>query len=235
MNIDYSKISPKLGSWSEDFKPFYEQGGFDEIYKKLKEEGATSKILPEGKDLFKAFEKCDKAFLKSIWLGMDPYPTIKYGTIIADGLAFSCSYTKEEQPSLKLLYNAMEEDLSEGLNLKMPRNTDLSYLAQEGVLLLNSALTVPERKSGEHKELWKPFMSYFFNNVVKDLKVPTIFFGRQAQMYATLYKGPKMSVEHPVAASYQQRAFKHEKLFSWTNETLKQQGIREINFLDIPF
>ncbi len=239
MNIPWEKIEPKLGKWASNFLPFYEGGGFDAIYAELKKQGQNVKILPEGKDLFKAFELCPKEKLCTIWLGQDPYPTIKYGKVVADGLAFSCGYTKEEQPSLKLIYDAMEEDLFDGMNLSMLREPSLEYLAKQGVLLLNSSLTTPEGKPGTHKELWRPFMTFFFKEVMAGISgIPIVLFGKQAEEYEELVDlkmNYTKTVEHPAAASYQQRPFRHNKLFKWTNTILKDNNNLEIDWLNLPF
>lgn len=237
--IAWEKISEKLGEWAVYFKPFYDAGGFETIYTKLKEDGKTKKILPEGKDLFKAFELCPAKELKAIWLGQDPFPTIKYGKVVADGLAFSCSYTKEEQPSLKLIYDALEDEYFEGLNLNFIREPDLSYLAKQGLLLLNSSLTTPENSPGTHKELWKPFMEFFFKDVLLHFSgVPIVFFGKQAAEYEPLVNLKSFVtkiVEHPAAASYSKRPFQHNHLFKWIDVYLKETSKQEINWYETPF
>jgi uracil-DNA glycosylase len=236
--IAWEKISEKLGDWGSYFKPFYDLGGFEAIYSKLKEEGKNIKILPEGKDLFKAFELCPAKELKTIWLGMSPYFMIKRGIIVADGLAFSCGHTKEEQPSLKLIFDALEDDLFDGINLNMLREPNLEFLAKQGVLLLNSMLTTTEGSADAHKELWKPFMDYFFKEVLLHFTgIPVVFFGKLAQEYSSLINEKsnyKKLVEHPSFSARQNRPFNHEKLFSWTNNILKQRD-QEIDWTNLPF
>ncbi len=204
--IPFEKIAEKLGGWAHYFKPFYDSGGFEKIYTQLKEEGSTIKIVPEGKDLFKAFELCTTKELKTIWIGQDPYPMIKYGKVVADGMAFSCSHTKEEQPSLQMIYNGVEEDLYNGMNLKALREPDLTYWAKQGVLLLNSSLTTPEGNPGTHKELWHDFIWFFLQEVIEQYfqALPIVFMGKQAQEYKSLItnKHHVKCIEHPVAAGY---------------------------------
>lgn len=165
---------------------------------------------------------------------------IKRGVVVADGLAFSCGHTKEEQPSLKLIFNAIEEDLYDGMKLDMMRNPDLSYMAKDGVLLLNSMLTTTENSQDAHKELWKPFMTYFFKEVLPYFSgIPIVFFGAQAKEYERLVNKRSFytkCVEHPSYANRQERAFKHDNLFSWTNEILtKNQGKDfEVEFIESP-
>ena len=235
--MNWEPIEEKLGTWAYLFKPFFDSGGFDKIYEVLKKEGKTTKIVPEGKDLFRAFLECPKDNLKCIIVGQDPYPMIKYGKVVADGLAFSCKYTKEEQPSLKLIYDGLEADLFEGLNLDL-RDTDLTHLAKQGVLLLNSSLTVQENKPGSHKDLWKPFMDYFFTEVLYYFSgIPIIFMGKQAAGYSTFsfkHNFYIKTLEHPAAAAYGKREWKHDNMFSWVNDILKKNSM-EISWYNLPF
>lgn len=238
--IEWSKIENKLGSWASYFKPFYDEGGFDKIYEQLRKEGQTTKIVPEGKDLFKAFELCPANELKTIWLGLSPYYMIKYGVVVADGLAFSCGHTKVAQPSLELLYAGLEDDLYDGLNLNKIENPDLSHLAKQGVLLLNASLSTPEGSADKHIELWRPFMTFFFKEVLIYFSgIPIVFFGKVAQEYEPIVvKGRQhytKRVEHPSYANRQERPWKHENIFSWTNKILKETINKEIDWLETPF
>lgn len=233
MNIAFEKIAPRLGTWAELFKPFWEEGGFDEIFSKLKEEGKTYKVLPESKDLFKAFEKCPLDKFCAGIVGQDPYPSIKWGTIVADGLAYSCSYTKEEQPSLKLMWDALEDDIYDGLNLQHIRLTDLSPWAEQGILLLNSSLTTREGDPGKHIEIWKPFMTYFLGLEQIQSK-PFVFMGKQAAEYAYLVEN-ELITEHPAYAARQNRPLIHKNLFSWIDGFLEKDGRDTFNFYNVPF
>lgn len=234
--IEWKSIENKLGDWATYFKPFYDIGGFEDIYLELRKQGKTLKLLPESKDLFKAFELCPVKDFKCVLLGMDPYPMVSQGIVVADGLAFSCSYTKKEQPSLKLIYDAIEIDICDGFSLTMLRDTDLTSWAKQGVLLLNSALTTVEGKPGAHKELWRPFMTFFFEEVLLHFSgIPLIFMGKQAQEYNKNLKNfHLLNLEHPIASAYQKREWNHENMFSWVNNILKQTN-QEIDWVKLPF
>ena len=176
--------------------------------------------------------------IKSLKDNKLPYPMIKYGKVVSDGLAFSCSHTKEEQPSLKLIYDGLEEDLFDGLNLSCLRDTDLVKLANQGVLLLNSSLTVQENKPGSHKDLWNPFMNYFFTEVLCYFSgLPVVFMGKQTQYYDNFPCKESFYikyVEHPAVASYGNRPWKHNNMFSWIDNILKQND-QEIDWYEKPF
>lgn len=237
--IEWNKIEPKLGSWAPYFKPFYDVGGFEAIYSQLKKEGKNIKIVPEGKDLFRAFELCPANELKVIFLGQSPYPTIKRGVVCADGMCFSCGNTNEEQPSLKLIYDAIESDVYNGLNLIALRDTDLSYWAKQGILLLNSTLTVREGEPNSHVELWKPFIEFFFKSVLAHFSgIPIVMFGKQSQSYKHLVNRRSFHLferEHPAFSARQQRSFDHQNVFSEINKILKGNINKEIDWFAIPF
>ena len=139
-----------------------------------------------------------------------PYYQVKDGIYVADGIAMSCSNTEKEQPSLTLFYDAIEDDIYKGLNLEMQRFADLKYLCNQGVMLLNTALTTEMNKPGSHKELWKPFMVYLLEEIFSKKENGIIFIlaGKQSQYYAK-YINPLqhyiIEVEHPAAASHKMR------------------------------
>lgn len=241
--LDFNKFKPLLGSWADKLQPFFESEEAYKIYEFLKKESQRGKtITPEAKNVYKAFELCSLDELKTVWVGLSPYSTVynsQFGrTYVADGLAFSCGITEKEQPSLKLLWDAIEDDLYEGLNLNMKRETDLSFWANQGVLLLNSSLTAEKDKPESHLELWKPFMTYLFEEVFNTISgIPFVFFGKQAALWESKtqpFIHYTKVVEHPSFAARQNREFKHENLFSWTNKLLKENNGTQIVW-DLPF
>ena len=165
-----------------------------------------------------------------------PYYQVKDGIYVADGIAMSCSNTEKEQPSLTLFYDAIEDDIYKGLNLEMQRFADLKYLCNQGVMLLNTALTTEMNKPGSHKELWKPFMVYLLEEIFSKKENGIIFIlaGKQSQYYAK-YINPLqhyiIEVEHPAAASHKMRKWQHEKIFSKINYILKTNGKSEVDWV----
>ena len=106
----------------------------------------TKLVCPHYIDVFKAFKLCDYNNLSVVMLGMDPYPQKD----VATGLAFA-NKDKVESPSLKVIQDTL------GYNI----NPTLESWARQGVLLLNSALTVEMNKVGSHIMMWRPFISLF--------------------------------------------------------------------------
>ena len=120
------------------------------------------KICPDYKNIFKAFNKCPYKELKLIILGQDPYP--QKG--IATGLAFAnFNSTSKEQlsPSLQVIKESI-------INYEIPHNLitfapELEEWAEQGVLLLNTALTCEVNKPGSHSLLWRPFICKLIKNI----------------------------------------------------------------------
>lgn len=234
--MDYEKIAPLLGDWAIKFKPFIESKEFANIYSFLKAEARDGKVIcPKHTDTFRAFTECKYEDLKCIFILQDPYPRFKYidrkPVMIADGLAMSCSNTGELQASLELFYEGMEDDLGK----KVIRVPDLKYLANQGVLLLNTSLTVELDKPSSHskKGLWIPFIKYMIEEVINFYNRGLIYvgFGEEAQKVTKsiipfIHWG--FDVEHPAFAARQERAWKHDKIFSKINTILKNSNNDQI-------
>lgn len=240
--MNSEKFKDSFGSWFESFLPFIESEEMDEIYKKLKEDSQRNRrICPSSENTFNAFKYCPKEKLKCVFLGLSPYPTIYNGIYTSDGLSFSCGNTNKEQPSLSLLWNAVEEDLNEGNSLGELRELSLKRWAEEGVLLLNCALSCEELKPTSHVLLWRPFMKYFFEEVLSGINgLPVIFVGKESAYYER-YTQPFIhyvkKLEHMAYSFRVGREWKHENCFSWINNILKNNNGKEfeIPFIDLPF
>lgn len=168
-----------------------------------------------------------------------PYPWVKDGIYVADGLAMSCSNTGRCQPSLTTFYEGMQDDLGE----KVPQEPDLKYLANQGVLLLNTQLTAEMNKSSSHAEnifgaagLWDKFIEYLLVEVINFYNSGLIYvsFGESAHRMAKhlvpfIHIG--LEVEHPSAANRRERPWKHEKIFSKINKVLKENNNQQINWI----
>jgi uracil-DNA glycosylase len=231
--MNYEKVAPLLGDWAVKFRPFIESEKFDDIFKFLKQESRErKKICPAWQDTFRAFRECPYSKLRVVFILQDPYPWIKDGKFVADGMAMSCSNTNVCQPSLDLFYDGMQDDLDEGV----PHMPDLSYLAQQGVLLLNTSLTVELNKPTSHKGLWDSFMDYMIQEVINFYNCGLIYvsFGKNAHITAKaivpfLHWG--FEVEHPAAAARAERKWEHQKIFTKINKILRDSNNEQINWI----
>lgn len=237
--MQYDKFEPLFGDWAPKFKPFIESKEFDEIYdflkKESKEEGKI--ICPEHKNTFRAFKECPFKDLKCVFILQDPYPWVRFDRdksewiYTADGMAMSCSNTNSCQPSLELFYAGMSDDLG----FEVPRMPDLTYLANQGVLLFNTSLTVEKDKPTSHKDLWEKFNDYLIQEVINfhTRGIVWVAFGKSAHILSKsvipfLHWG--FEVEHPAAAAHKERTWNHQNIFTKINTILKNCNNDQINW-----
>jgi len=217
------KIDP---SWDKILKDEFEVPYFKALISFIKEEYSTKAICPPGPFIFKAFNECKFENLKVVILGQDPYHTPG----VANGLSFSANSDKKVPPSLQNIYKELHTDL----NKPIPTNPDLTKWAQQGVLLLNSTLTVEQGKAGSHQgKGWEEFT----NNVIKiisDEKENLVFilWGAFAQKKEALINSQKHFIiksPHPSPFSAYSGFF-GSKPFSKTNEYLLNKGLTQIDW-----
>lgn len=222
-------------SWHEKMKPFIESEACDEIYAYLKKEaGRGKKIAPLSANVFRAFKETPLTDLKVVMIGMCPYHTAKNGVYVADGLLMGCSVTGKLQPSLEKFYNGIEKELYNGLAVRCIKGPDVTYLAKQGVLMLNAALTTEINKAGSHIDLWKPFVEYLFENVFQYEGAPIIFLGKDAGRYQKLVAPFKWSfvLSHPASAAYKQCDWDTEDVFGKVSKVIKDNNNFTIEWLD---
>ncbi len=222
-------------SWHIKMRPFIESSACDKIYEFLKKESKRGKkIAPLSHNVFRAFKETSLDDLKVVLMGMCPYHTYKDGEPVADGLLMGCTSTGYLQPSLLQFYKGLEVDLYKGLSLNAPKSPDVSYLANQGVLMLNAALTTEMNKAGSHIAIWEPFTVYLMEEVLATSGAIYIFLGRDAAKYERHV--PPMSwsftLPHPASASYREAEWETDGVFSKVNGILKQNNGFEIDWLN---
>ena len=217
----------ELGSWREVTSQYGLKDNLDSIKKKLADESLLKKqIYPKSKDIFKAFELTSFEDVKVIIVGQDPY----HGPNQANGLAFSVNSDTNFPPSLLNIYKEYSSDLS----LSLPNDGDLSSWAKQGVLLLNSILTVESGHPGSHKNLgWEKFTNSIIR-ALSDKKKYLVFilWGAYAQSKKVFIDSSNhhiISSPHPSPLSAH-RGFFGSKPFSRCNEYLRANKIDEINW-----
>lgn len=233
----YEDFAPLFGAWAEKFKPFIEGEEMFKIYQRIKADAERERIFPSFENVFKVFQLTKMEDIKVvIYLG-DPYPRTYKGGIIpqATGIPMSCDNSPDGklQPSLENFYNAMNAELE----TKVRRSKSLEYLLEQGVLLMNTDLTVKANKTGSHEGLWAPFQQYFLQEVM---------FGTTGIIYALLgdssravegyinplgnyiLGGKKDKIDHPVAASYHGGEWDSKGLFTKINKILRSNKHGEI-------
>lgn len=240
--MNYELFSPLLGDWGPVLKPFIESEECNRLYSQLKDESkrkGKNNIFPSSDRVYRAFKETPYGDLKAVFVLLDPYPSVKRvqggEIVVADGIAMSCSNTETEQPSLKLFYDAIEEDMYKGLNLNMQRLLDLKYLCNQGVLLTNTALTVERDITGSHKEIWKPFMRYLYEDVFSKYTNGLIFVlcGKDSQEFAKWINPLQhyiFELEHPSFAARQNRPWDHQNIFTKINRLLTENNNQKVEW-----
>ena len=212
-------------SWDNILKDEFKKDYFKKLSIFLNEEVKHKTIYPKSIDLFKALKLTDYNDVNVVILGQDPY----HGENEANGLCFSVNHGIQTPPSLQNIFKELKSDL----NITR-EDTDLSDWAKQGVLLLNTVLTVEKDKAFSHRgKGWEIFTDKIIEKLnEKDDPIVFILWGSAARSKKTLITNKKhMIVEsaHPSPLSYY-RGFEGSKPFSKTNNLLKSVNKKEIKW-----
>ena len=221
----YKKLEPT--GWNTALRMFIKSNEFIRLIDRLKDDVVLDKrFTPTFKYVFKAFEECHYKDTRVIILGQDPYPQIN----VADGLAFSCSRQDKAEKSLQYIHSAIQKTVENA----QPSVNNLQYLADQGVLLLNTALTTQIGKPGTHQEYWKPFMAHLLDYVRMDNpNIVYLLLGKKAEFWEDLIDQPNNVVKasHPASAAYaKQHEWDCNDCFNKVNEILVSQELPEVNW-----
>lgn len=212
--------------WDEKLKVIWDSPGFQNFYKNIMNEYNQKTIFPPKDYIFNALRLTSFADTKVVIMGQDPY----HGEGEAMGLSFSVPQNIKVPPSLKNIYKELQDDLG----IAPKAHGDLTGWAKEGVLLLNSVLTVEKDKAASHRNLgWEPLTDYIIRILnTKETPVVYILWGKFAQEKAKYITNPKHFIiisPHPSPFSAH-TGFFGSRPFSKTNEFLSQNKIRPIDW-----
>jgi uracil-DNA glycosylase len=159
-------------------------------------------------------------------LGQDPYPQLG----VADGIAFSCGNTKKPELSLRYMLHAVNDTVYQGKKDVKTFDPDLRRWSNQGVLLLNTALTTEINKIGKHLDIWQPFIAYLVDMLNASYNdYVWVFMGKKAQHYEDLVDGILnntllLQCSHPASAAYAKSAsWDCNNIFNAVNQHLKEQ------------
>lgn len=205
-----------------EFKKDY----FYKLLKTVQLEYSKKIIYPSKKQVFRAFRYTSYKDLKVVILGQDPY----HGEGEAEGLSFSVPKGIKRPPSLNNIFKELHDDL----DLNISDSSSLVPWAKQGVLLLNTVLTVEKDKAGSHKDLgWQVFTDEVIKKInEKEEPVVFIFWGNYARSKKKFITNPKHLViesAHPSPLSAY-NGFFGSKPFSKTNDFLIKNNLRPINW-----
>jgi uracil-DNA glycosylase len=187
----------------------------------------TKRVFPPEELIFRAFDLCSFEKLKVVILGQDPYPTLGN----ANGLSFSVADSVKALPkSLKNILLEVQEDLK----IDFPKNGSLERWAQQGVLLLNTILTVQEGKPNSHKDIgWEQFTDAVIHKIsIEKSNIVFLLWGTKAITKKEMINCKKhlvLTAPHPSPLSAY-RGFFGCKHFSQTNQYFRKLGKTEINW-----
>lgn len=220
-------VSPVIeGSWKEALKDEFAHAYMNELKTFLVEEKERFTIFPRGSEIFNAFNSTPFENVKAVILGQDPY----HGPGQAHGLSFSVREGVALPPSLQNIFKELVDDIG----CPYPKNGDLSRWASQGVLLLNTLLTVRSGEPFSHKEKgWERFTDQVIRTLSREREhIVFILWGAPAGKKASLIDGDKhliLKAPHPSPLS-SYRGFFGSKPFSRTNAYLVQNGITPIDW-----
>ena len=212
--------------WDTVLDSEYHKEYFANIVKFVNKVYKAKTIFPPKARILSALDITDYNDVKVVILGQDPY----HGIGEANGLAFSVNDGVKIPPSLKNIYKELHDDLG----IEIPNTGNLESWAKEGVLLLNSVLTVEKDKPASHKNIgWETFTDSIIKKLnERDKPIVFILWGNFAKSKKELITNPKhlvLTSSHPSPFSVNYGFF-GSKPFSKTNEFLRKNGIKEIDW-----
>ena len=212
--------------WLEPLKPEFKKPYYEKLYAKVKEEYSTNLIFPPADDIFNAFDFTPLSEVKVVILGQDPY----HGDGQAHGLCFSVKPDVKIPPSLVNIYQELHDDLG----CTIPKHGYLVKWAEQGVLLLNTVLTVRAHQAFSHQgHGWETFTDAVIR-AVNEQNRPIVFilWGKPAQSKKKMLTNPAHLIiesPHPSPLSAR-RGFFGSKPFSKTNEFLQSNGVEPVDW-----
>jgi uracil-DNA glycosylase len=204
-----------INGWDKVFRSFVFSSDFDDIITKLWDlSNDNKKFTPPLKQVFRAFEECPYDNLQVVIIGQDPYPQLG----VADGISFSCSNTNKLQPSLRFILEEVNRTVYD--NEVIIEDLDLKIWSNQGVLMLNTALTTEVGNIGSHYDIWRPFTTYLLDwlNINKS-ELIYVYMGKKAEEWSSMTDDTniKYFVKHPASAAYNGSKWDSKDLFNKIN------------------
>ena len=214
------------GDWLEALKDEFKKDYYKQLFEKVNEEYRTRLIFPPANDIFNAFHLTPLKDVKVVILGQDPY----HGNNQAHGLCFSVKPEVEIPPSLVNIYKELQDDLG----CTIPGHGYLVKWAKQGVLMLNTVLTVRAHQANSHRGIgWEEFTDAAIRVLnTQDRPIVFILWGRPAQTKKVMLTNPRhliLEAPHPSPLSAY-RGFFGSRPFSQTNAYLEKNGLTPIDW-----
>ncbi|CAI2376305.1 unnamed protein product [Moneuplotes crassus] len=227
----YEDFVGHLGDWQEPLADYLATPHFKQIYEYVKQEYDSTLCFPPKELIFNAFKKANFKDVKVVIVGQDPYIKVNE----AMGLCFSIPKTTKCPPSLKNIYKALNKDKKVDFKTPSPVHGDLQSWADQGILMLNAALTVRAGKSFSHaKSGWLKFTNEVIKAINKEKEgIVFLCWGGKAldickQVDTSKHHVLKHGHPSPLAQKFQK--FEECTHFSETNDILVKQGLEPIDW-----
>jgi uracil-DNA glycosylase len=212
----YEKLKPS--GWADKLKGFLLSSQMDDVLKTLESDVMDgNRFTPVLKNVFKAFEECKYSDLKVVIISQDPYCVEGQAT----GIAFDCSGHGVIQPSLQYIFDEIVNTIHQGKHYN--QSMDLKRWSNQGILLLNCALTTTIGKIGRHYLIWQPFMAYLLDILgCYNPGIIYIFMGLKAKEWSESIpdNNYKLYTTHPATAHYNKGRWNCNNCFVETNKIL---------------
>ncbi len=216
------KIDP---TWKKALENEFLEPYWEVLTSSVRSEYETKKVYPPAKDIFRAFDLCPIDSVKVVIIGQDPY----HGSGQANGLSFSVNDGVALPPSLKNIFQEINDDLG----ITPQASGDLTRWATQGVLMLNSVLTVLANQPASHAGIgWEAFTDGVIQTLnAKRTHVVYMLWGKYAQAKgAVIDKENNLVLTSGHPSPYSATTFFGNHHFSKCNEYLKEHGIKEIDW-----
>lgn len=214
------------GEWEKALEGEFSKDYYRKLFLFIREQYSKVLVFPPADEIFTAFHLTPLDKVKAVIIGQDPYHNVGQ----AHGLCFSVKPNVEIPPSLQNIYKELHDDLG----CTIPNHGYLTLWAEQGVLLLNTVLTVQAHKPMSHRGVgWDEFTDAAIAAVNKqDRPIVFILWGKPAQEKAAMLNNPKhliLKAPHPSPLSAY-RGFFGSRPFSQTNAFLEKNGVSPINW-----
>ena len=214
------------GEWLDAMQDEFQKPYYKELYQFVKDEYSSTLIFPPADDIFNAFHLTPLHKVKAVILGQDPYHN--HGQ--AHGLCFSVKKGVNVPPSLVNIYQELHDDLG----CRIPDHGCLTKWAEQGVLMLNTVLTVRAHQANSHQGIgWEEFTDAAIAACSRqDRPIVFILWGSPAQRKAKMLTNPNhliLKSPHPSPFSAQ-RGFFGSRPFSQANAFLEAHGVEPVDW-----
>ncbi len=219
-------MSMLMNDWKDALASEFTKDYYKQLFMFVRDEYSKYTIYPKADDIFNAFHLTPLADVKVVIIGQDPY----HNQGQAHGLCFSVERGVDIPPSLANIYKELHDDIG----CPIPHHGKLTKWAEQGVLMLNTVLTVRAHQAASHKGMgWEQFTDAAIQAIeTQDRPIVYILWGRPAAQKKKMITNPKhliLEAPHPSPLS-SYRGFFGSKPFSKTNEYLSSQGVSPIDW-----